>query len=150
MKKKIMVLLLGVIPFLTGYTYPDTNLSVTVWDVDVPVYDVEVTWGNMEFIFNEVINYNWNNELHTYELDSSTYKWVSKGNDINIENKSIFLIEIDLKYNSINSNINGNFDVPNFKLGRDENKVSKLYLDGRLSSENTSYIKVGTIDLTIS
>jgi len=150
MKKKIVVLLLGVIPFLSGYTYPDTNLSVTVGDVDLPIYDIEVTWGNMEFVYNEVISYKWNNNLYSYELVPPTYKWVSNSNDINIENKSIFLIDVVLKYNSINSSINGEFDIPNFVLGRDERKASKLCLEGNLSSDNTNYVKVGTIDLTIS
>lgn len=150
MKKKMMILLLGVIPFLTGYTYYDTNLSVTVWDVDVPVYNVDVIWGNMEFVYNEVIDYNWNNISFTYDIANPTHMWVSNGNDIKIENKSPFLIEFNLKYNSIISSISGKFDIANFALNRDENKVSKLNLEGKLSSDNTNYVKVGTIDLTIS
>lgn len=150
MKKKIIVLLLGVIPFLTGFTYPDTNLSVIVGNVDVPVYNVEVMWGSMEFVFNEIINYEWNHALFTYDVAIPTYMWVSNSNDIRLENKSMFLVEFDLKYNSINSTINGEFDFSNFTLGNGESKIAKLSLDGKLSSNNTNYVKVGTIDLNIS
>lgn len=149
MKKKIIWILLGSIPFITGYTFDDTNISVTVWNVDVPVYDVNVSWGNMEFVYNKIINYEWNNTSFTYETNSPTYKWVSNSSDIKIENKSSFLIDVDLKYNSINSKINGNFDKPIFSLNKSESAVSKLNLNGKLSSDNTSFVKVGTIDLTI-
>lgn len=150
MKNRMIVLLIMVFPFLTGFDYPDTNLSVTVWDVDVPVYNVDVTWGNMEFVYNEVINYEWNNNSFTYELAPSTYEWVSDSNYIKMENKSQFLVEFDLKYNTINSSISGSFDSSNFTLSNGESKLSKLYLEGSLSSGNTSFVKVGTIDLSIS
>ena len=149
MKKKIIYLLLGSIPLLTGYTHEDTNISVTVWNVDVPVYNVDVSWGNMEFVYNEIINYEWNKTTFTYELTSPTYKWISDSNDIKIENKSSFLVDVELKYNKINSKINGDFDKPKFSLNKNDSAISKLNLDGKLSSNNTNFIKIGTIDLNI-
>ena len=150
MKKKFLILLLIFSQILMGHTIKDKDISVIVGTVETPVYNVEVTWGSMEFTYNETINYVWDNNTHSYELSTSTYKWNTSNNIIDIQNKSAFPVNINLKYTSINENIDGNFDISETTIESNRNVKSKLILDGELSPSNNSYIKVGTINLKIS
>lgn len=148
MKKKVLLLIFSSI--LMGYTIEDKDISVTVGEVETPVYNVEVRWDSMEFTYNETVNYKWDNNTHSYELTNSTYKWSTTNNIIDIKNKSATPVNINLKYTSINENIDGNFDISETTIESNGNVKSKLILDGELSPSNNSYIKVGTINLIIS
>lgn len=150
MKKKILILILIFSPILMGYTIEDKDISVTVGNVETPVYELEVTWDSMEFIYNETINYVWDSNTHSYELTTPTYKWNTSNNVIEIKNKSSLAVNINLNYTSINENINGKFDISETTIKQNENFKSKLILDGELSPNNNNYVKVGTINLIIS
>ena len=149
-KNKLLILLLIFSSFIMGYTIEDKNISVKVGKVDAPVYNVEVTWDAMEFTYTETINYIWNKENFTYELDESTYKWNTSSNSIKISNKSTVPINMELKYLGEKENIKGTFDITNKKLNANENIISKLILSGELPSQNTNYIQTGVINLEIS
>ena len=148
MKKIVLILIFSFV--LMGYTIEDKDVSVTVGEVETPVYNVEVTWGSMEFTYNETINYVWDSNTHSYELSTSTYKWNTSNNTIDIKNKATTPVKINLKYTSINENIDGNFDISETTIKCNENVKSKLILDGELSPSNNNYIKVGSIKLVIS
>ena len=148
-KYKNLFLLLVFLPFLKVYSLENNQMNVVVSNVSVPVYNVEVSWGTMEFTYNEIINYEWDNNTHTYELVPSNYKWISNGNDINIINRSAFSVNFILNYNSLNNNINGVFDISNSKLKTNESLTSKLTLDGKMNPNDSIYINVGTINLSI-
>lgn len=149
MKKIIFLLAILLLPLMVS-AIEDEVITVTVGEIDAPVYNVEITWGNMEFTYNEEINYIWNNTTHVYEFGEPTYEWTTSNNTIDITNKSYVSIEMTLNYNSINKNINGNFDITNKKMKTNDKISSKLILDGKLSSDNTDYVKIGFIDLIIS
>ena len=129
-KNKLLILLLIFSSFIMGYTIEDKNISVKVGKVDAPVYNVEVTWDAMEFTYTETINYIWNKENFTYELDESTYKWNTSSNSIKISNKSTVPINMELKYLGEKENIKGTFDITNKKLNANENIISKLIISG--------------------
>lgn len=151
MKQKLLILLLLFCPIMMGYTNIDKeSIDVTVGNVDVPIYNLEVSWGPMEFTYQETINYVWDNNTHTYELSKSTYKWNTSNNTIDINNKSTIPVNINLQYISINENVNGNFDISKITIKPNEKIISKLVLDGKISSNNTNYIKVGTINLNVA
>ena len=149
-KKSLLFILILFSPFIMGHTVKDENISVTVGDVETPVYSVDITWDSMEFTYKETVNYLWNSTNHTYELSPSTYRWETSNNNISINNKSNIPVNVELKYLSEKDNIKGYFSISKAKLAINENIKSKLTLDGELSSDNTNYIKVGTININIS
>lgn len=128
----------------------DEVITITVGDVDVPVYRVDTVWDSMEFTYNEQINYVWNNTNHTYDLSEPTYSWVSNSNSVNIINNSSTSINVSLNYNAIVSDVLGSFDVSSADIGSGQSHVSKLTLSGALDNHNVNYTKVGFIDLVIS
>ena len=81
MKKNITFFTTIVIFCLTinVFALSDYQATVRVGEVDAPIYEVETTWGKMQFTYNEQINYIWDSNKHTYELNESTYQWI--GND---------------------------------------------------------------------
>ncbi len=151
MKSKMFVLICALFfPIISIYALEDKVITVTVGEVDVPVYNVTVTWESMEFTYNEQINYIWDNVTHTYELKESTYYWDNRNNNINIINKSSYSIDVALKYNSVNEDVVGNFNKSNATIFSGGSMDFELILDGKLLSNNTNYVKVGTIELMIS
>lgn len=151
MKKNITFFTTIVIFCLTinVFALSDYQATVRVGEVDAPIYEVETTWGKMQFTYNEQINYIWDSNKHTYELNESTYQWIGNDNYIDINNKSYDSIDIELNYDSINEKISGEFDKNTATIKNNENMRFVLTLDGELSEKNTEYIKVGTINLTI-
>jgi len=151
MKNKLLILfvLLFGCPIMLGYS-SESSKNVTIGNVETPVYDVDITWDSMKFSYNEQINYNWNDDLHIYELQESTYYWSNLNNNVKVTNNSYFDIDVKLNYKSVNDNINGAFDISSANLPNKTSKEFKLILDGKLSSTNDNYIKVGMIELSIS
>lgn len=149
-KIKLLIMLLTVCPFLMGSSLEDKDMTITVGEVEVLAYNVEVTWDAMEFTYTETINYKWDNNNHTYEKSNSTYKWKTTSNNVKIDNKSKMPINVELKYIGEKDNINGTFDKEKETIKSNEFLISKLSLDGTLSSNNTSYVKIGKINLLIS
>lgn len=150
--KKIITFFTTIVIFcltINVFALSDYQATVRVGEVDAPIYEVETTWGKMQFTYNEQINYIWDSNKHTYELNESTYQWIGNDNYIDINNKSYNSINIELNYDSINENISGEFDKNTATIKNNENMRFVLTLDGELSEKNTEYIKVGTINLTI-
>jgi len=151
MKNKILLLIvIFIFSIVNVYALDDEKISITVGDVDVPVYNVEVYWDSMEFSYNEQVNFVWNNETYTYELEESTYYWSNSNNSVDIFNKSSYSMNVELDYIVIDQDISGSFDIDKAKLTPGSQKNFKLNLNGELSTDDTDYIKVGTIELSIS
>lgn len=150
MNKKILFLLPIFSLFIMGNTIKEESISVTVGEVDAPVYNMQVTWNKMEFTYVETINYIWDNNSHTYDLSDSTYKWSSEENMVTIKNNSAMSVNIELEYAGINKEITGQFDISEATINSNKSINSKLTLGGKLSETNTSYTKVGSINLKIS
>lgn len=151
MKRLIMIFLglLTIGSYINVYALETHQAPVIVGEVEVQVYNVETTWGKMEFTYNEQINYEWNSNTNTYELTTSTYKWSGTDNFIEINNKSTKSIDIELNYNSINNDITGIFDKNKATIKADENMRFVLELDGELVNKETEFVKVGLINLLI-
>ena len=133
-----------------GNTTKDNSMAVHVGEVTPPTYNIEISWDSMEFTYQETINYIWDPNTHAYELTTPTYNWETTNNNINIENKSNIIINVELNYVSDNETIDGEFDISKTTIKQNERIISKLTLDGKLTSNNTEYIKIGKINLTIS
>ena len=153
MKKRILfVLVLVSYLFLnvSAASIKEESADVIVGEVDSPIYDVEITWGKMEFIYTEQVNYVWDNDSHVYELGSSSYNWVNKDNYVDVNNKSFTKINVELEYVSLKNDINGVFNVSNKEITSNAKERFTLTLNGKLDSSNLDYTKVGSINLKIS
>lgn len=131
-------------------TIKEENQNVTVGNVEVPVLEVDITWGNMEFILNEETNFVWKNSTKTYELEPLTYSWTANNNHINIKNNSYKDVKVDFIYNSLYANIEGNFNKKSEIIKRNDNMRFELNLSGKITNGDNNTIKVGSIELLIS
>jgi len=147
--KRILLIIILSFIFVNVYALNDENIDVTVGDVDVPIYQVDVSWDSMNFSYNEQINYIWNSSTHTYELAESTYYWSNSNNTVTISNKSLNSINVNVQYKVFDQNIDGEFDVSSAILNYNDIKKFTLNLKGQLSSSYTEYVKVGSIALSI-
>lgn len=147
-KKIVFILVLFSCLFVNVYasSIKESSSVAIVGNVEVPVYNVEVVWGKMDFTYTEQINYVWNDNSHIYEKGKSTYSWLNKDNYVDVNNNSNIAINVELEYINLNNNVNGNFDVSKKKLKSNSNSRFTLTLSGSLDEAK----KVGTINLKIS
>ncbi len=154
MKFKVLFLTVLVVLFSTikvnAATIKEENRNVTVGSVDVPVLEVDITWGAMEFTLNEETNYVWKDSTKTYELAPLTYSWTANNNYIDITNNAYKDIEVSLVYNSSYSNVEGSFNKAKETILRNNNMRFELNLSGTITNAENNIIRVGSIDLLIS
>ena len=154
MKFKVLFLTVLVVLFSTvkvnAATIKEENRNVTVGSVDVPVLEVDITWGTMEFTLNEETNYVWKDNTKTYELAPLTYSWTANNNYIDVTNNTYKDIEVSLVYNSSYSNVEGSFNKARETILRNNNTRFELNLSGTITNSENNIIRVGSIDLLIS
>ena len=146
----VTVLLFCVKVNAVSNTMREENRNVTVGSVDVPVLEVDITWGAMEFTLNEETNYVWKDSTKTYELAPPTYSWTANNNYIDVTNNAYKDIEVSLVYNSSYSNVEGSFNKAKETILRNNNMRFELNLSGTITNAENNIIRVGSIDLLIS
>ena len=90
-KRIFLCLMLFSCLFINVYaeTIKEDSAVVKVGDVETPVYEVEVTWGKMEFVYTEQINYVWDEDKHIYTHTSINISHILKGM-VSIKSKLTF------------------------------------------------------------
>lgn len=152
--KKWIISLFVIISVLTMnielvFAISEHKQDVTVGNVDLPIYSVDISWGSMKFVYNKKDVYTWSDTTHEYSK-STKYSWDATGNNIDIYNKSSFDIEVSCNYVKTNNSLNGSFTMTNYSVKSKEKSRNYFELKGNLSSSVSTYQKVGTISLKIS
>ena len=124
------------------------------------VYDVDITWGNMKFIYKTICTRTWNSRTHSYS-ESFKYAWENTGNTISITNHSNTAINAKFTYNkgAGYSSVKGTFSnngkkviasAVNKKLN-DSSLTWKcnLNLSGAINKTLENYTTVGRVNMTI-
>ena len=78
------------------------TIDFVIGNVEGPIYDYDVSWDSMNFIYTETESYDYNETTNEYDknLDGS---WSSEDNSIEVLNNGALPIDITLSYSSINS-----------------------------------------------
>ena len=124
------------------------------------VYNVDVSWGAMEFTYTVSGTKTWNPETHTYEVSTSG-AWTASGNEITVTNHSNTGIKADFTYAEATGfdTVTGSFTQNSFTLPSAEGKAisdaaligkTALTLGGTLSSDKTALTRVGKVTVKIS
>ena len=124
------------------------------------VYNVDVSWGAMEFTYTVSGTKTWNPETHTYEVSTSG-AWTASGNEITVTNHSNTGIKADFTYAEATGfdTVTGSFTQNSFTLPSAEGKAisdaaligkTALTLGGTLSSDKTPLTRVGKVTVKIS
>ena len=147
---KALFIVLLLIAFTNCVYAENQSHDATIGKIDTPsIYDVDIKWDNMSFIFVE-------QEKYVYESDTNSYKrniekyWTSSSNNINIKNKSSKEIKVSLKFQGLNRNVNGTFSKNNFNMKSLEEQNIKLNLTGNIDSSYNIYKTVGEISIIVS
>ena len=124
------------------------------------VYDVEITWGNMQFIYTTICTRKWDEKKHSY-IENYEYEWENTGNTIFITNHSNKEINAKCEYvkSSGYSDVEGTFTNKGVKVIESaENKTiddssltwrCDLSLTGSLNDMLDSFTTVGQVCMTI-
>lgn len=124
------------------------------------VYQVDISWGDMEYVYKTVGTRTWNEHTHIYK-EEYVSKWSAKDNAINIMNHSNTSVEAEFTYvpHGVHTGVVGTFDKGStLKLPSAEGKsmdakeltgTKKLVLSGVLSNTLNEYIQVGNVNVKI-
>lgn len=138
----------------------DVNAKYTE-NVDMPeVYSVDVTWGEMQFIYSADGEKTWNPDTHTYDINV-TYSWSANDNEITVTNHSNAAVKADFTYASKPAfqTVTGSLSSDSITLPSAEGKAltdaslvgkTELTLGGALADVETSFKNVGTVTVAIS
>ena len=124
------------------------------------VYNVDVSWGAMEFTYTVSGTKTWNPETHTYEVSTSG-AWTASGNEIAVTNHSNTGIKADFTYAKATGfdTVTGTFSQSSLSLPTADGKAvndatltkkNALTLGGTLSSDKTALTRVGKVTVKIS
>lgn len=114
------------------------------------LYDVEISWDNMKFTYNETKDVKWDSKDNEYDIVIDK-EWINEDNIITVKNFSNETIIASFKYEKTNKNldINGKFDKNKVKIGKNKVESVKFNISGKISSNITEYIKVGRITISM-
>lgn len=127
------------------------------------VYSVDVTWGNMEFVYTIDNEGTWDPEKHQFTNASVSGKWSCQANqdEVTVKNHSNAPVNVSFAYQAEENynGITGNFDKGDAtKLDTAEGTevssaptvTAKLSLDGKLGKDVKSPTKIGTATVSLS
>lgn len=129
--------------------------------LDVPtVYNVDVTWGAMEFTYSVSGTKIWNPSTHQYDVNAND-GWTVSGNEITVVNHSNTGIKAEFAYAQETGYeaITGSFSNASITLPTAEGKLlndsaltgkTTFTLSGALASDKTAPTKVGSVTIKIS
>ena len=122
-------------------------------------YNVEVTWGSLEYVYSSGITQKWNSNTLKFEMTDGTAAWsCALGADqIKITNNSNTAITAALAYSQTDSSVSGSFDQSKINLGTAEGTAAgagpsgtaTLTLGGDLSDPAAARKAVGNVTVTI-
>lgn len=129
-------------------SYSDENTKSDINKHEI--YDVDLSWGKMEFVFCETKDIFWDNKNNEYIVDSKE-EWVSNTSEIYILNNSIKSIEVNFKYvgKEEYNMLKGMFSQNNINLKTNQSKTIKFYVEGDIPNTNYDKLKVGYVVLTV-
>lgn len=114
------------------------------------VYDVQISWDDMKFTYNETKDVKWDSKDNEYDI-AINKEWINEDNIITVKNFSNETITASFKYEKTNKNldINGSFDKNKVNIGKNKVEKVKFNISGKISSDITEYIKVGRITISM-
>ena len=158
-----ILLIFSMVMSFTAYADYDKDVKGKVIDntkKSTVLYDVDVTWGNMKFIYKTLIIRTWDENTHKYNEEYSSH-WESDGDGILITNHSNKNIKATLTYRSLRGyedvkgvlSNNGVINLPS-AVGKgvyDKSLRGKcnLTLKGDLGRGYNNYIPIGKVKMVI-
>lgn len=114
------------------------------------VYDIEISWDNMNFTYNETKDIKWDDKEKQYDIVTET-EWINKNNKIDIKNFSDEPITISFKYEQTKRGIGitGKFNKDRVKIDKNSKEEVTFSMTGTITSDKDEYIKVGRITMSV-
>ena len=124
------------------------------------VYSVDLSWGEMKFVYKTVIYRTWNESTNLYD-EERVSEWVPSGNSIKVINHSNTDVTANFTYNKLDTynKVIGTFDGgKSLTLPSAEGKevdsslvigTKKLTLSGNMVSPGTEHVAVGSVKVEI-
>ncbi len=125
---------------------------------EVTVYQIDVSWGDMQFTYSETGASTWNPATHEYE-EAAQGSWSAQGNTITVINHSNAAVTAQLSFQAASGyeGISGSFSQSTLELATAvgtavadaPSAVSELTLSGALAESVTDFSTIGQITVSI-
>ena len=159
MKKNRVKLIISVFLFciIFSQVHATSTKNVTVGVVEgidnnkeESVYDVEISWDDMNFTYNETKDIKWDNSENKYNIVIEN-EWINENNKIEIKNFSDKSITVKLEYKKLRNDIDimGKFDKEKVTIGKNKKEQIYFIISGKITAELGEYIKVGRITINV-
>jgi len=159
MKIKYLNIIIYIFLFciILSNVYGMSTKKVTVGEVEgidnkkeESIYDVEISWDNMKFTYNETKDIKWDNKENKYNIVVED-EWINEDNKIEIKNFSHKSITVKLEYKKLRNDIDitGKFDKEKVTIEKNRKEEVTFHLSGKITSSVDEYIKVGRITINV-
>lgn len=157
MKRLKVVIYIFLFLMIISNIYATSTKKVTVGEVEgidnkkeESVYDVEISWDNMKFTYNETKDIKWDNKENKYSIVTEN-EWINEDNKIEIKNFSDKSITVKLEYKKLRNDIDiiGKFDKEKVTIGKNKKELVTFNISGKITSSVDEYIKVGRIIINV-
>ncbi len=159
MKKRFLSIIAYLYLFCSIFSvsYCTSIKNVTVGEVETidsgkeaSIYDVEISWNNMKFTYNETKDVKWDSNENKYNIVIEN-EWINEDNIITVKNFSNKSITASFKYKQTNKNIDitGKFDKNKVVIEKNKVENVKFNISGKISSDIVDYVKVGRITISM-
>lgn len=128
----------------------DNELILSEIKTNETLYDYDIIWDNMQFVYTESKSFEYNDESHDYDMIIEEY-WSNDDNKVSISNNSLSNINVSLLYKSNNlyENVIGEFNPSEFTLKYQEKIESSLELNGKINKNEDKLFTIGTITIEV-
>ena len=137
--------------------YSTSIKNVTVGEVEgidsekeESIYDIEISWDNMNFTYNETKDIKWDDKEKEYDIVTEN-EWINENNKIDIKNFSDKPITISFKYEQTKRGMDiiGKFNKDRVKIDKNGKEKVTFSMTGTITSDKDEYIKVGRITMSV-
>lgn len=156
-KKLKVIIYIFLFCIILSNVYGISTKKVTVGEVEgidnkkeESLYDVEISWDNMNFIYSETKDIKWDNNESKYDIVTEN-EWINNDNKIEIKNFSDKSIIVKLEYKKLRNDIDiiGKFDKEKVAIGKNKEEQITFNLSGKVTSNVSEYVKVGRITINV-
>ena len=127
------------------------TISATEVEVPAPVYSIDITFGQMQFVYVDSQKTGWNSVTHEYAAHVAAH-WEATGNTVEVTNNSNRAVQVTFAYDgdtALAPNVTGVLDNSTQTVNVGDSVTSTLTLEGRLYVYSVA-TRIGSLTVSVA